>query len=363
MKRFIECVKVAMGILLIFGLFACKGQGKNSDDEGVVDVAGKATAVVVDIGEGKNIEGVEISESVTTGKPITEKLPDKKVITYKGVFVEGRRIHLSKFGIAKTEVPYWLWYEVRLWAENNGYKFGNKGREGKGGKDGEAPTANKNQPVTNVTWRDAIVWCNALTQKVNNGDVSNCVYLKSEGGDVLMESKDEKAVTDADRTHFDQSRKGFRLPTAAEWEYAARLKEDGSLLPLNHLSGANADYTNKDACAKVAWYGENSKGTTYDVGTKEANSIGLFDMSGNVSELCFDQMVEKVDTTEVKDPISCDPSSSKVEYMVRGGSWLSRSDFCIAGWIYGVFPYHEYPAGHAYYDVMDDIGFRLAWYK
>ncbi|MDR0997969.1 MAG: formylglycine-generating enzyme family protein, partial [Treponema sp.] len=86
---------------------------------------------------------------------------------YKGVFIENRTVTLSPFYLAKYETTYELWYEVYQWATTSGgYTFANPGQEGHNGTAGAAPTeAGKTEPVTTISWRDAVVWCNAYSEK------------------------------------------------------------------------------------------------------------------------------------------------------------------------------------------------------
>jgi formylglycine-generating enzyme required for sulfatase activity len=86
--------------------------------------------------------------------------------TNSGVFFRARtqNVPVAAFKIGETEVTYELWYAVREWAETKGYSFFNKGREGNAGKDGAAPTANKNHPATYLNWRNAVIWCNAYSE-------------------------------------------------------------------------------------------------------------------------------------------------------------------------------------------------------
>ena len=96
-----------------------------------------------------------------TGKDPTYTLPGTGEEYWKGVFRAGRKVKLSPYKLGKTEVPYKLWKEVYDWATQpaNGYKFANAGVKGKDG------SGTEEEPVTSVSWRDCIVWCNASTAK------------------------------------------------------------------------------------------------------------------------------------------------------------------------------------------------------
>jgi len=122
--------------------------------------------------------------------------------------------------------------------------------------------------------------------------------------------------------------KSYRLPTEAEWEYAAR----GG----NQSSGYK--YSGSNDVGAVSWYSDNSKSRTHPVGTKEANELGVHDMSGNVNEWVSDWYGDYSDDTQI-DPSG--PEMGKYPYRVfRGGSWFngawySRVSYRNAGGIRG----------------------------
>ena len=108
----------------------------------------------------------------------------------------------------------------------------------------------------------------------------------------------------------------FRLPTEAEWEYAARGGNKASTQTL---------YSGSNTIGDVAWYGSNSSFQTDPVAGKAANALGLYDMSGNVWEWCYDGM--RTYSSEAQtDPVG--PTSSGSSRVGRGGSWLSCARDC-----------------------------------
>lgn len=240
--------------------------------------------------------------------------------------------------MAKYEVTWALWKEVYDWAKSHGYTL-NPGKPG-GGLNGITevffdPTGHESDPVTYITWYDAIVWCNALTEYYNseNGTGLICVY-KDSAGNIIKDSTDSTIITYIDsQTDFNRLASGFRLPASMEWELAARYKGSDSShgaieypagsgkywTPASYASGATADCNDASATQVAAWYSANSKvssiSSTQPVGQKPANgnALGIYDMSGNVSEWCFDRLTPPLQR-------SC-----------RGGCWLLDASYLPVG--------------------------------
>ncbi|EMB47902.1 MULTISPECIES: formylglycine-generating enzyme family protein [Treponema] len=284
---------------------------------------------------------------------------------WKGVFIKDRKVKLSPYKLGKTEVTYELWYSVLKWNTDNGkgYVFANQGKEGSHGIDGAAPTGNKNHPVIMISWRDCIVWCNAYTEMKMGKD--ECVYRKSKTDTTVL--KNATVAADCDSAYADMEKKGFRLPTEAEWEYAARRQNDNTnatdygeggsnvwLTKLNSASGAK-DKWDTDETGEVAWYNGNSGSKTHPVGEKWKNALGLHDMSGNVWEWCFDRYDNNPASNDaayeqggiVTDPQGAASGSFRV---LRGGSWGSIASLCSVG-----LRYDGGPGGRNL-----NLGFRLA---
>lgn len=156
-----------------------------------------------------------------------------------------------------------------------------------------------NRPVENISWFDAVRFCNKLSDLA---------------GLALAYGISEEEVT------WNQDANGYRLPTEAEWEYACRA---------GTTTAYNTGNSESDL-ARAGWYGDNSGRKPQAVKKKEPNAWGLFDMHGNVFEWCWDWRAD-YPTAAVADPIgpiaATDQALGK-DRVVRGGSYGSTARYC-----------------------------------
>lgn len=183
--------------------------------------------------------------------------------------------------MAQSPITYQFWMHLYQWAVQNGYHFGNEGMKG------STDSGDELQPVTMLSWWDAVVACNALTEYFNlrNHADLECVYKDADG--ILRDSGTENA-DNFSHIIADTDAKGFRLPASMEWELAARYIDGNTWTPGDHASGSPHNYQDKTATQRVACYEDNSNMATCPVKAKEPNALTLYDMAGNVWEWCFD---------------------------------------------------------------------------
>ncbi len=260
-----------------------------------------------------------------------------------GVDDEGTATVDYAYWTGEAEVTYALWSTVYGWAatdagsgtrEDGGelYVFANAGVMG----DGTGDTVQ--HPVTYINWRDAMVWCNALTEWYNaqTGAGYECAYTYSSA--IIRDSTD---TTACDNAEAGATAKGFRLLSSNEWELAARYR-DGTLWAYgDHASGDDTgacydDGSTLDGLAvstvfgNYAVYTVNSNSSTAAVKRKTFNALGLYNMSGNAQEWCFDK--------------------SGSRRVARGGSWEGDASGLRVGFVSTPIP------GGVFYTT----GFRIA---
>lgn len=224
-------------------------------------------------------DGGEDGSNPDETKPDPVKATLAEGVTYKNVDKLMIAVPGKEFSILATEVTQELYESVM--GENPSYFKGEK-----------------NLPVEKVSWYDAVYFCNKLSDMFGltpvyavdgEPDVEKWSYAPHKGNIITgTVSQDENA-------------NGYRLPTMEEWQYAAK-------------GGQDYKYSGSDNLDEVGWYGGNSGDKAHPVAQKKPNGYGLYDMSGNVWEWCWDSY------------------SSHSDVPFCGGGWNNNAHACVVGY-------------------------------
>jgi formylglycine-generating enzyme required for sulfatase activity len=215
-------------------------------------------------------------------------------------------VYVSAFYVDTNLVSYSQWQMVYDWATNHGYSFDNAGS-------GKAAT----HPVQTVNWYDAVKWSNARSQQVGLSPV----YYTDAGLTEVYSSGDASAV------YANWTASGYRLPTEAEWEKAARGGLIGQRFPWGDtISESQANYWG-DMTGYSYDAGPNGFNAAFDtggypytspVGSFAPNGYKLYDMAGNVEEWCWDRYGSQYGQPTPINPTGPPAGDWRV---LRGGNW------------------------------------------
>ena len=224
------------------------------------------------------------------------------IVLFSPIYAEPLKINMvsvpeQKYKMLTTEVTQEL-YEAVM-GENPSYFKGN------------------NFPVENVSWYDAIYFCNKLSE------MQGLEPVYSSNGRTKVTSWNYKPHTGEKikgGVEADTSKNGFRLPTLYEWSYCAI----GGQLEMGYLYSGSSDLE------EIAWVSQNSDKKTHDVAGKKPNGYGLFDMNGNVFEWCYELGRNKVDVFAANSIFNM--SGEKI---YCGGSYKSKEEDCVIDYFDG----------------------------
>lgn len=333
MNRFIKKTFFILPVLILFSCENFFWPVKDSDSDSSVKTVSTANRTIRIPGDDRDADFVMIDVNIEGG--IDE------IILGEDLIEVPYRTTVSSFSLARYETSYNTWYEVLQWANSHGYKIVKTGREGEYGAVGSQTAMNTGKPkfvempVCGITWRDAMVWCNALSEMCG---LTPVYYTDANFKTPIRNSTgpDSKELSDyliqpgkVDNPYVNKNANGYRLAYREEWEYAARKKKDGGFISGRNVSGDDSgamfgptaietmngiSFPVSKIYGNYIWWAKNSSGgcsktasgyddsttklqeknssisglRTHLSGGKLPNHLGFYDMSGNVPEWCFD---------------------------------------------------------------------------
>ncbi len=248
----------------------------------------------------------EDKTSIPAEKTITMKLmvEESFVLIEGGIFQMGsntgslmeqpvHQVTLSSFYLSKYELSQWKYKKIM---KDNPSYF----------------SADTLRPVEEVSWYNAIEYCNKRSIKEG---LTPCYNYSIYGNDPAF----WPLGWDSDYNNYvnltcNWNVNGYRLPTEAEWEFAAR----GGILTNNYL------YSGSNDLGTVGWFFSNAGSASHPLGLKQPNELGIHDMSGNNWEWCWDIY----DSYQNGEQINPTGAVSGIHRVLRGGSWMYQPDFC-----------------------------------
>jgi formylglycine-generating enzyme required for sulfatase activity len=253
-------------------------------------------------------------EEISLGLPKTVPQLSGFVTVGGGTLPQGTQFagqKVSTFYIGITEVTWSEWQNVREWAVSNGYSdLANIGSGLSG-----------NHPVVDISWYDAVKWCNAKSE------MEGLTPVYSYNGTILKVGDWQILGAEAtDNIVMNIFANGYRLPTAVEWVGAA----------VGGVSGGNFTYSGSNDLNSVAWFASNSGNSTKTVATKNPNQLGLYDMNGNAMEWCWNRI--------------------GIGRITFGGTWDSSDVDCALA---SYSTQNALPQSKNFFDERGDYGLRL----